>query len=1308
MALSDQQKIDIIFKKLSYAVTKTGSVRGTGNIGGVLKDPNEEAIGSPLVIPNSSIWAESANIPATAPAASTAYVQVYGASTPLRMTKDSTITGNRTWFATTTFGNESTRVGDWIDPGNFGATYLAKIYVGPLVSGSVNAANALNSGGSGNNDSWYFDYAAGVLNFADTTLPATIGANDLYLVAYRYIGLKGASGGGGGSSQWVTTNAGIHTLSNVGIGTTNPTAAVTSANTSVLAAGIVTAFKFFGDGSGLTNLPGGSLTVQDEGTAQGSATTLNFTGPGVTASVASGTATINITGGGGSGISTQWVTTNAGIHTLSNVGIGTTNPLVALDVAGVIREEIHTPTMPVGLNNDIGVNWTQIEMGAALEAISSLVYCGNGIVLAGSGNDGGDGDIYRSTDFGLTWTKIEMGFLEAISSLVYCGNGIVLAGSAYATGRGDVYRSTDFGLTWTKIEMGASLESISSLVYCGNGIVLAGSGFNAGDGDIYRSTDFGLTWTQIEMGASLEYILSSVYCGNGIVLAGSGQNAGDGDIYRSTDFGLTWTQIEMGAALEYIFSLIYCGNGIVLAGSGNTTGDGDIYRSTDFGLTWTKIEMGASLESIFSLVYCGNGIVLAGSGNGTGRGDIYKSTDFGLTWTQIEMGSSLEYISSLVYCGNGIVLAGSGSGTGDGDIYRSDVGFSQASTIQSIYHQHLTGNIGIGTTNPATKLHVVGIASVSGDIALTYGSGSSASKITWGSQILLRSSGNDPTNASMIWNSGNPTSNPTSTNSVYIGAWASPTASGTSNVSIGAGCGYVLTTGTGNVFVGQGAAYFTTGSSNTFIGSQSGGSVTTGSNNTILGGFSGNSGGLDIRTSNNNVVIADGSGNIRLYANSSGNIGIGTTLPTTKLHVDGGANIVGTVTATAFVGDGSGLTNLPGGGGSGIGTQWVTTNAGIHTLSNVGIGTTLPTSKLHVVGGASISGVVTATSFSGKDNNLFTEWTLGSNGSVDYTFTGPGFTGSEFDPTIYLIRGRTYKFTNTMGAHPFRIQSTPNGSVGTQYNDGITNNDVSNGTLTWEVRHNAPSTLYYQCTAHAGMGGVIYILNEGTGGGGGGSSQWVTTNAGIHTLSNVGIGTTNPSGAGASTKLYVTGNERLTGSLFLNSGSQVQVEGSGGTYGDTSIEFVGGVPGVTGNGAINYYIRSGLSNYNQIRFTGSNFSPASGSLNLGTSSAPWNIAYLNSVGINTSNPTSPLTVFGNARIVGIVTATQFVGDGSGLTGIVATGSGIGIRDDGSIVGTATTINFGTNLDVTLAGGVATVNSAAASQAQAIAFAIALG
>ena len=66
-------------------------------------------------------------------------------------------------------------------------------------------------------------------------------------------------------------------------------------------------------------------------------------------------------------------------------------------------------------------------------------------------------------------------------------------------------------------------------------------------------------------------------------------------------------------------------------------------------------------------------------------------------------------------------------------------------------------------------------------------------------------------------------------------------------------------------------------------------------------------------------------------------------------------------------------------------------------------------------------------------------------------------------------------------------------------------------------------------------------------------------------------------------------------------------------------------------------------------------------------------------------------ILGTDINAGIVTAATFFGDGSGLTGIVATGSGIEIKEDGTLVGTATTIDFNRNLSVTVGSGIATVN-----------------
>ena len=124
-------------------------------------------------------------------------------------------------------------------------------------------------------------------------------------------------------------------------------------------------------------------------------------------------------------------------------------------------------------------------------------------------------------------------------------------------------------------------------------------------------------------------------------------------------------------------------------------------------------------------------------------------------------------------------------------------------------------------------------------------------------------------------------------------------------------------------------------------------------------------------------------------------------------------------------------------------------------------------------------------------------WTLTANGVSDYVFAGDGFPTNQNDPTLYLMRGQTYKFVNNTGGHPFRIQSTgAQAGGGTQYNSGVTNQDAGNGvTLTFVVPMNAPDTLYYQCTAHPAMFGTINILTQGSGGGGTGLGSRSTVSA---------------------------------------------------------------------------------------------------------------------------------------------------------------------------------------------------------------------
>tara|TARA_B100001057_G_scaffold194140_1_gene194942 strand:+ start:159 stop:1442 length:1284 start_codon:yes stop_codon:yes gene_type:complete len=102
--------------------------------------------------------------------------------------------------------------------------------------------------------------------------------------------------------------------------------------------------------------------------------------------------------------------------------------------------------------------------------------------------------------------------------------------------------------------------------------------------------------------------------------------------------------------------------------------------------------------------------------------------------------------------------------------------------------------------------------------------------------------------------------------------------------------------------------------------------------------------------------------------------------------------------------------------------------------------------------------------------------TVQNSGASDYIFTAEGLQGN--DPTLTLVRGNTYEFDVTAGGHPFLIKSIQGAGSSNQYNEGITNNGVSSGKLTFTVPNDAPSTLYYNCQFHGSMTGIINIVDN--------------------------------------------------------------------------------------------------------------------------------------------------------------------------------------------------------------------------------------
>ncbi len=134
---------------------------------------------------------------------------------------------------------------------------------------------------------------------------------------------------GGTSSQYLMADGSVTTSGGGGGGVTvqDEGSALSTTGTTLNFVGSGVVASGTGATKTITISGGGSgITVQDEGSALSTlGTTLNFVGSGVVASGTGATKTITISGGGGGGTGGKFVENATGIHTLGNVGVGTTN-----------------------------------------------------------------------------------------------------------------------------------------------------------------------------------------------------------------------------------------------------------------------------------------------------------------------------------------------------------------------------------------------------------------------------------------------------------------------------------------------------------------------------------------------------------------------------------------------------------------------------------------------------------------------------------------------------------------------------------------------------------------------------------------------------------------------------------------------------------------------------------------------------------------------------------------------------------------------------------------------------------------------